>query len=92
METYKEQYLKIIEKTLPYGKYKGMTIKEVLNLNPAYLLWFKSNCNHPISNDLTVIHGDIDWRHGESVGDGGTFTERGLDAYNEGCLDSRIDN
>ena len=43
-EEYKKKRLESMDK-LPYGKYKGKSIDEVLKFDKKYLQWMMKNCN-----------------------------------------------
>ena len=37
-----------------FGKYVGMTVKKVLDIDPRYFLWLKENTDRKISDEVIV--------------------------------------
>lgn len=40
--------------TFDFGKYKGLTVKEVLKTNPSYIVWLVDNTNQVFSEDVIL--------------------------------------
>lgn len=54
VKTDPKKYPKLgIDSVLPFGKYKGREIKEVIRYNPFYINWIVVNCS--VDNELTCI-------------------------------------
>ena len=34
-----------IQQVVSFGKYEGMTLEEISEINPKYILWLNENCN-----------------------------------------------
>jgi len=64
------QALGVITKkdTLWFGKYKGLTIKEVLKTNPSYIVWLVDNTQLVFDEELVVkarkkkLKADAEWQ------------------------------
>ena len=38
-------YCDEISQVVPFGKYEGLTLEEISEKNPKYILWLNDNCN-----------------------------------------------
>jgi uncharacterized protein (DUF3820 family) len=79
---------KVSEQKMPYGKYKGQSVKWVLYGDASYLKWFMMKCEHPLSKELKKFLALDIYKEFEAqkiVSDINSVNQ--YDSQYEGCLD-----